>query len=416
MKKIKILFALFILSNGSNAQLSSYDYFRELKPVSENGFYQVKVGSSILDRDGYFRVYNLNEKDTIETPYVISSSNWDNYDRKYFKDLKVIDKSYEAGKYSYATLVVDTNLVYSSVYLDFNSSGFFKDVTVEGSSDNKNWKVIIENEKLFRYHQNTENYYYQNKIILQPVSFKYLRVKIDDSNSERIDLVSASLALVKEERVEGEIVESVQTRSEDKQKKQTYVECSFARAYSVTDLQLNIENADRYRRNIQIEFFNPVNGKEKWVLMGNGVVTTGSSNKIYLAQYSLEEFAFKSRKMRLVIDNLDNQPLDKIIINVFTHQKSITLKLEKDKKYVLAYGKKDIGAPMYDLEYFKRAIPLNASLVSLGNEIKIPHVVAAVQQPLISNKMWIWVALVGCVLIIGLFVFKLMKPENKKEE
>ncbi|MBK7667764.1 MAG: hypothetical protein IPJ32_10730 [Sphingobacteriaceae bacterium] len=50
MKQIKIVFALLVLSFGMNAQLSSYDYFRELKPVTENGYYQVKVGSSVLDK------------------------------------------------------------------------------------------------------------------------------------------------------------------------------------------------------------------------------------------------------------------------------------------------------------------------------------------------------------------------------
>ncbi|MBP7810366.1 MAG: DUF3999 family protein [Bacteroidia bacterium] len=416
MKQIKIVFALFILSFGMNAQLSSYDYFRELKPVTENGYYQIKIGSSVLDRQGYYRVYELSAKDTLEVPHVIGSNNWDVYDRKYFKDLKIIDKSYESGKYSYATLVVDTNLIYTSVYLNFSSSSFFKDVTLEGSSDNKNWKTIIQNEKLFHYYRDPYDHYYRNKIVFEACSFKYLRIKLDDSDSEKLDLVSASIPLVKEEIVEdGELVESKQTRIEDKQNKQTIVECSFARSYFITGLQVNIENEERFRRNVQIEFYNPVNGKEKWVSFGSGVVSSNSSNKIDLIHYNPDtDFEFKSAKMRIIIDNLDNQPLGKISIKSFTHEESIKLKLQNDKKYVLAYGKTKDAQPQYDLEYFKYAIPLNLSSVELGIENKIPHVVAPVQQPLISNKLWIWVALIACVLVIGLFTFKLMKPQEKE--
>jgi hypothetical protein len=416
MKQIKIVFALLVLSFGMNAQLSSYEYFREIKPVANNGYYQLKIGSSVLDRQGYYRVYELSGKDTLEVPHVTSSSNWDVYDRKYFKDLKIIDKSYESGKCSCATLVVDTNLIYTSVYLNFSSSDFFKDATLEGSSDNKTWKTIIENEKLFHYYRDPYDHYYRNKIVFEPVSFKYLRLKLDDSDSEKLDLFSASIPLVKEEVLEdGELVESKQTRIEDKQKKQTIVECSFARSYFITGLQLNVQNEERFRRNVQIEFFNPVNGKEKWVSFGTGVVSSSSSNKIDLIHYNPDtDFEFKSAKMRVIIDNLDNQPLGKISIKSFTHEEGIKLKLQKDKKYVLAYGKTKDAQPQYDLEYFKYAIPLNLSSVELGSEVKIPHVVAPVQQPLISNKLWIWVALIGCVLVIGLFTIKLMKPQEKE--
>ncbi len=415
MKQIKIVFALLILSSGMNAQLNTFDYFRELKPVQENGYYQIKIGSNILDREGYYRVYEISSKDTLEVPHVTGSNNWDIYDRKYFKDLKIIDKSYEANKYSYATLVLDTNLIYTSVYLNFNSADFFKDVTLEGSNDNKSWKTIIENEKLFHYYRDTYDNYFRNKIVFEPVSFKYLRVKADDSNSQKLDLFSASIPLVKEEIVEeGEWIKSEQTRSEDKQKKQTIIECVFPRSYFVTGFQVNVENEERYRRDVQIEFFNPVNGKENWVSFGSGVVSSGSSNKIDLVHYnSGADFEFRSAKMRIKIINLDNQPLGEIIIKSFTHNESIKLKLQKDKKYVLAYGKANDAQPQYDLEHFKYAIPLNLSSVDLGNEVKIPHEIKPVQQPLINNKMWIWVSLIACVSIIGLFVFKLMKPEGK---
>jgi hypothetical protein len=116
--------------------------------------------------------------------------------------------------------------------------------------------------------------------------------------------------------------------------------------------------------------------------------------------------------MRVIVNNMDNQPLGKISVKAFTHVENIKVKLKKDKKYVLAYGKTKDTQPYYDMSYFTNSIPFNLSTVPLGVEAKILHVMAPVQQPLIDNKMWIWVALIVCVLVIGLFTFKLMKPQE----
>lgn len=414
MKQFKIILALLVLSIGGSAQLNTFDYFREVKPVRETGYYEVKIGSSILDRPGYYRVYELNEKDTIEVPYVTEQYDWSFHERKFFKDLKIIDKSYEAEKYSYVTLVLDTNIIYNTVYLSFGTYEFFKDVTLEGSQDNKSWKTITEKEKLFRYYPANDRGYFRNKIDFEPISFKYLRLKIDDTESTRLDLVSAAVPLVKEESIdEGELIESLQNRTEDKKNKQTIVECQFPRAYALTDLQVIIENENQYHRQVFVEVYNPVNGKDQWVTFGSGILSSGSSNKIYLNNMTGEDdFQFKSGRMRILIQNNDDQPLGKISIKPYTHLEKISLKLQKDKKYVIAYGKTKDELPTYDLAHFKNVIAL-LSAVELGTEVKIPHVTAPVQQPLIDNKMWIWVALIGCVAIIGLFVFKLMKPQEK---
>lgn len=403
-----------MLSLGLNAQLRTYDYYRELKPVAEKGYYQLRVGSAILDREGYYRVYKIGEKDTIEIPYVTERYDWSFQDKKYFRNLQIIDKSYEKGKYSYATIVVDTTILYTSVYLNFSGGEFFKDVTLKGSQDNKNWKIITENEKLFHYFPANDAGYFRNRIDFDPVSFKYLRVKMDDSQTPGMELASASIPIVKEQLIEeGESVESLQNRSEDVKKKRTIIECVFPRAYAITDFQMDIMSEDPYHREIQIEFFNPVNGKEEWVSYGSGVIASNSKNRIYIPQMGGGDFHFKSSKMRILILNKDDQPLGKIAIKPYTFQEEIRLKLDKGGKYYIAYGKKVDEQPTYDLDHFKNIIAV-VSEVGMGEEQKILHEVKPVQQPLISNKIWIWVVLVACILLIGLFAVKLLKPEQKQ--
>ncbi len=410
MKRI-ILYVLLGFTTVLQAQLKTYSYYRELKPVAADGYYDLTISSGVLDRNGFYRVYELTEKDTMEVPYITGSKFYDTYDKSYFKSLKIIDKSYEAGKASYATLILDTNLIYNSLYLNFSSYDFFKDITLEGSQDNKKWQTIIENEKMFDYYRSVSGHYYRNNIVFGDVSFKYIRVKMDDSNSEKIELLSASVPLVKEEASDGEILPYEMVRTEDKEKKQTILECSFKRKYLITCVQLNVQNdPPHFRRETNVNFWvNTNNSKNKWIDFGGGTVTSSSSNKIYLTHFDYEDEGFKSEKMRIIINNLDDKPLDKITPVIFTHEQSIKIKLKKDKRYVLAYGKEKDTSPQYDLAYFQNAIPPGLKKAELGSEVKIPQVEVVKPKPLFDNKKWIWVALIGCVVLIGIFAVKLLK-------
>lgn len=407
------LFAAFSLSVYASAQLSTYSYYREIKPVNETGFYNIKLGSSVLDRPGSYRLYRLSAKDTVEVPYVSESRSFDIYDRKYFRNLRLIDKTFEPGKASYTTLVIDTPLTYNSIYLDFNAPEFFKEVTVEGSNDNKGWKVITENEKLFHYYREPGDHYYRNKIVLGPVTFKYLRVKMDDTDGSRLDVTSARLPLIKEQAIEeDELIPSELSRTENKKDKQTAIELRFKRPYLVTELQLSIDNEDKFRRNASLYLYKNISGKDNWIYYGSTVFTSSSSNKVYINNYRKDDEGFKSDRLRIVIDNLDNQPLEKISAQAFTHYETLKAKLERSARYVLAYGKDTDTAPQYDLEYFKNSIPLNLANADLGNEKQIDHAPVTKPEPLLKNKMWIWIALIGCVLVIGLFTIKLLKAEK----
>lgn len=413
MKKVIVLISVLFAFRVS-AQLNTYDYYREIKPVSENGFYKLKIGSGVIDRPGHYRVFEIG-KDTLEVPHIIEEYDNSTYDKSYFRYLNIVDKSYIANKSSYATLVVDSGLTYSSVYLNFSAPEFFKNVTLEGSDDNKNWKTIIENEKVFHYFRPPFDHYYRNKISFSPVTFKYIRVITEDNDSPKLDISSAYIPLTEEvSNGDGELLPTGLIRTEDKEKKQTVIECSFRRMYFIGCLQIKVENEMPYRREVEVEFLTQNTGNDKWVVFGRSVISSSSSNKIYFKNYSSRDENFKTIKMRIIIHNLDDRPLGNIAIDAFTHEEILKCKLEKDKKYVLAYGKNNDALPQYDLQYFKNAIPLNLKYVETDAEKKISHAIPVVQEPLFGNKLWIWIALTAGVLLIGIFTLKLLKQEDKQ--
>lgn len=415
MRNKLILIVCCTISAFASAQFSLYDYYREIKPVPENGYYKLKIGSAIIDRPGHYRIFELG-KDTIAVPHIIEEYDNSTYDKSFFKYLNIIDKSFIANRASYATLVLDSGITYNALYINYNTPEFFKNISIEGSDDNKTWKTIIEHEKVFHYYREPNDHYYRNKISFEPVTFKYIRVVTDDSDSPKLDISSAYLPLTEEvSNGDGELLPTGLLRTEDKAKKQTVIECSFKRMYFIGCLQLKVENDLPFRREVDIEFLTQNTSNDKWVTFGQSTISSVSSNKIYFKNYSTRDANFKTIKMRITIHNLDDRPLGDIKIDAFTHEEIVKCRLEKDKKYALVYGKENDAAPQYDLAYFKNAIPLNVKQAELGPESKIEHIAAVVKSPLFGKKLWIWVALSLAVLLIGVFALKMLKQEEKQQ-
>ena len=148
------------------------------------------------------------------------------------------------------------------------------------------------------------------------------------------------------------------------------------------------------------------------MFFGDGVLNSNKDNGLILNNYSLNDGAFKTDKIKIAISNLDDVALKEIGIDAFTHEEKIKLKLEAGKKYVIAYGRANDSEPQYDIENFKNSIPFNVSQAETGTEISIPQAATVVVEPLISNNKWIWVALILCIALIGLFTVKLLKPNQ----
>lgn len=410
MKKLSFLLLLSCAWIASVAQLRSYSYYRIVKPVEWTGFYELKIGSSIIDREGYYRVYELSGKDTTEAAYVKEDQVFYSYDNHYFRKVKIIDESFVKDKYSYATLVLDTDMIYNSVYLNLTGHDFFKDVSVEGSSDNKSWKTITDEEKLFNYNKGSDDHYFRNRITFKDISFRYLRLRFDDSRSLKVMLEAAFIPIHRQYNVtNGEPVQAQATRREDSKNKQSVIECALNRKYLVTILNFKVEHNAAFRRHYTVHLLDNSNGKENWVYYGEGNLHSGTENSIVINNYSADG-SFKTDKVRITIDNLDDVPLKNVDVEVFTHEQKIKLKLEAGKNYVLAYGKENDDLPQYDIENFRHSIPAILPSAELGAETAIPHAPEVKPEPLVSNKKWIWVALVVCIALIGLFTVKLLKP------
>ena len=81
--------------------------------------------------------------------------------------------------------------------------------------------------------------------------------------------------------------------------------------------------------------------------------------------------------------------------------------------YFLTYGNSNVRQPRYDLHQFMDKIPDGLNAVQVGHEqaIKSPETKEEV-EPLIKNKLWLWIIMVSIICLLGWFTLSMMKQKE----
>jgi hypothetical protein len=138
-------------------------------------------------------------------------------------------------------------------------------------------------------------------------------------------------------------------------------------------------------------------------------LTTGTLNSIH--KNGLKFNSTIVQKLKIIIDNKDNQPLsiDGIKVKGYVHE--LTARFTENATYFLTYGNENATKPDYDIERFPDNVPKMLSSLELGNELEIAKEEAPKKTPLFENKIWLWLIMGLIILVLGWFSLKMMKKE-----
>jgi LPXTG-motif cell wall-anchored protein len=119
-------------------------------------------------------------------------------------------------------------------------------------------------------------------------------------------------------------------------------------------------------------------------------------------------------ELLIKIFNKDNEALPGIDIKVNGSEAYLLSKLEPEEKYLLAYsGRKNMNQGNYDLHYFSDKMERTSKAIDLKSEQVIKHEKPKKKESIISDQKWLWITLIGLVLLLGAFAFSLMKKVNR---
>lgn len=396
---IQFLFAICFIAVPLNlqGQITDYSFKRPLIGV-EAQWHKVQLPESIfskLNNDlSDIRIFGFTYVgDTIEAPYILKRSSG----KIVYKDVpfQLVNKSHNADGYFF-TFDLKTNELINQIDLDFGRANFDWNISLEGSHNQKEWFSIVNNYRILSI---------QNEL----TDYKFTRVAIPDSRYQFYRLCVKSSdepifknAIVSLNQVEGGVYNSVKVKNkeirDDKERKQTIIDLEFENKVPVALVKFFIgNNFDFYRpvtiRSLTDSIKTEQGWRHNYVTVANGTVSSFENNVFSLPNTMVS-------RMRLVIDNQNNQPLtiDSVEVKGLYHY--LIARFQPQTTYSLYYGNKHAYKVSYDIERFPENIPDKAETILLGDEISLRSNDLP-QKPSAISELWLWGVMVVIILLLG---------------
>lgn len=413
MKILKALL-LFTVSN-SFAQLNTYNYNRKLDKVTKEDYYTIPLSPEIIahSKTGLndLRIYNISENDTVEVPFMLALHG-DKTEEKPVS-FQLINDVTHLKCCSFITLKMEKAQVINTITLDILEDNFDKMLTVEGSNDNKEWFTIAGHLRIVGFN-NSKIKFRSNTIHFPSSEYNYFRIKFDDDASPRIEVINAYASVINTTKgIFDELNIQNKKQTEDKQQKTSEIILDLKDSYMLSYIKLKSRRKEDFYRNINIyistgTYHTPKGDEEAWQMVNSGEIVSDQENTFALQNV-------QAAKIRIDIINYDNQPITLDDINIYSEKAELTARLPASDNLYLAYGRDAAPAPVYDLVHFRDKIPSNLNIVNTGTELfKGSIATPKTTEPLIKNKMWLWIIMGVLILLISFFAMSMIRKENKE--
>ncbi len=398
-----VLIATFVYFS-SFAQISQYKNKRDILHATQ-GWHAIElpneVFSKIQNTLNDIRIYGISKNnDTIEAPYILKNSEGKSINKTVA--FKTLNQSKHQNGY-YITFEIPKAKTINEIELNFKTTNFDWNVQLEGSQDLNTWFTLLDNYRVIAI-TNPSTQFKFSKLSFPDAKYQYFRVCIKSNKNP--EFTNASL------------IQNTTTSSTYKhykvthfaantKNKQTEIDIELPMVLPISYLELNTTNTFDYYRPVTIKYLaDSTKTQQGWKYSYN-TITSGILNS-----EKKDTFKFNSvltKKIKVIIHNQDNLPLTISAAQVKGFKYQLTTRITQPAKYILVYGNTNVGAPNYDLSYFQDKIPENISQLALGKEQKIEQPKQTTVTPLFQNKIWLWSIMVGVIILLGIFTFKMMK-------
>ncbi|MBX2840903.1 MAG: DUF3999 domain-containing protein [Flammeovirgaceae bacterium] len=406
--RLKIITCLLcLISFFSNAQVAEFNYKRSIEGVADQWhkvMLPTEIFSKVSPQLNDLRIYGItSENDTVEAPYLLKKLSGKHTSKEISFDLLNVSKN---TKGQYFTFKVNAAEPVDQITLDFEQENFDWQVSLEGSQDQKEWFTIVDKYRILSI-KNPETDYAFTKISFPNANYTYYRLLI--KTSEKLSLKSAKVIkndIVKPVYNNYRIVRS--TVSEDQKSNTTIVDIDLEMPVPVNYLKVEINEGFDYYRPMAIQYLDDSVKTEKGWHFNYQTLGSGILNSIETNEFSFNDNTIQ--KLRLRIENRDNEPLAIGKISLKGYQYELDARFTKDADYFLAYGG-NIRKPSYDINHHTAKIPADLATLQLGKEGIIDHPEELKASPLFENKAWLWGIMILVIGMLGWFSFRMMGKE-----
>lgn len=376
------------------------------RAIEQNGnlWQKIELPDNIYSRCNQnltdLRIFGFSENDTIEAPYIIDYDSDQNISENI--SFKLLNKSFnEKGRYY--TFDLSGNKIINSIELHFKEENFDWLADLQGSMNLKEWFNIAENKRLVSIKNDYTDYKYTT-LRFENSSYRYFRLLIKSETDPRF--TGANISELKTIPGNYRQIPVTTSFSSNRNSGNTTINISLEQPEPVSSVQFFFSDNFDYYRPVYIEYLSDSTKTEKgWSYyyrpLLNGYVTSLENN----------EFVFSdiiTSKIRAIILNKNNEPLNFRSVAVKGKKYSLTARITKPAEYFLYYGYKYAQKPDYDIAKFKDKIPAELSAVKLGKE---EILLAGAPKPE-ESKLWLWIIIGIVMATLGSFTLRMIRKEN----
>lgn len=383
-----------------------FRYSRELTGVSEK-WHKVVVPVDVFGhaskdlRD--LRILAVdNNADTTEIPFLINKKR----ETETIDDvaLKITNRTNKNGRYYY-TLNLSSADVVNELELDFINQNFDFKVDVECSRDQSNWFNLVDDYRILSIRNELTSYEFTT-IAFPDADYPFYRISFNSDNDPRL----RTARIFRRKVVPGAYYEmDVRVTVTDQEStKTTRVLADLDVPIPVNRVYISTTSDDEYYRPIQIaqltdSIYTDKGWKYNYRYLGNFIIQSRTPNKFNIPLTT-------TRRLRLLISNHDNTPLKIKDVEASGPIHELLIRFSDTVgNYYLVYGNSKIGAPNYDLKYYKERIPDDMSELTIEQELDFSQDLITNNSSPLMNKIWLWVTMTMIIVLLSWATIRMMK-------
>ncbi len=260
------------------------------------------------------------------------------------------------------------------------------------------WYTIAENIELEKRFV-TENDRYIQTISFPGSSYSYFKITIENGKNNPLNIIEAGrYAEIQYRSINPYLTNPpVNFIQQDSSDHNTYIKIHQLAAYHIDKITIKVNGPKFFRREANVVSDNSVSDFQ---------ISSDSAFSFFLP-------TFNDKNWYIKIYNGDNPPLH--ISDVITEQESkqMIAYLESGKKYHVLMNDSLAAKPVYDLQQFKDSIPADIPYLQILSFESIAQK-NQVTSKFISEKL-LWSIIVGVLIILGIFTFRLTKEVERKK-
>ncbi|PKL81099.1 MAG: hypothetical protein CVV25_01285 [Ignavibacteriae bacterium HGW-Ignavibacteriae-4] len=381
----------------------------QLKNI-EKGWNRLELDDELLmgmsSINTFIKVKLVNKsKDTLEIPYVIESSK--QLDSTIRIPVEIVNKTIKDGK-KYYTLIADSTQIISNLEFSFSSRNSLGKASLEGSNNQKEW-FMISDSLLLGERQNSHQKISSKTIYDLQTLYLFYRLSLEDTKS-KLESVFYEKTFSANPKYKKLNVNQLKYRT-DKDKKRTIYRFSLNGRLPIHYLMLDIQNKFDYNRTVNLFGLVDSTKTRKGTKHNYKLIETFQLNSMDSTNYVFS-FPEHYEHYKIVILNGNDPPLKIGRLTAYRHEYILKARFD-DEGDAFIKIRNSGSFPYYDIDKFKSRIPTDMNEMKLGDKLEL-EISKAEIEPLITNKLWLWLVMMLAVIVIGYFSLKMLNEEKKK--